>query len=114
VKEAIRGLGGRLQTMPLRIEKPTMIGTGNAPLLDTSIQERSPAVRTVIAEQADVPTLVAIQDKVFPQDPHELRWTLLGELLGKGHRMPVTTQQLSGWLARTDSGKKLIFFLGQH
>src|SRR4030095_1673791 len=94
MKLALGRFRRRLQTIPSRVVKPTMVGTGNAPLFDTTVTERSPAVCAPIIEQTDTAFPIAKQDKRFTEDPDKLCGSLLRELIGNAHRKPIPAQQL--------------------
>jgi hypothetical protein len=54
-------------------------------------------VRTPVIEKAYPSLFVAEEDKVFAKDPEKLGGVFFRQLLSYGHRMPVPSQQLSGW-----------------
>ena len=65
-------LGRCFQAVAAGVVQPAVIGAGDAALLDPSIQERGAAVGAMVSEQADVAALVAEEDQVLAQQPHEL------------------------------------------
>jgi hypothetical protein len=72
-----------------------MVWAGNAPLFDTTVTERSPAVCAPIIEQTDAAFPIAKQDKRFTENPNQLCGSLLRELVGNAHRIPIPPQQLA-------------------
>src|SRR6266576_682856 len=56
------------QTLPANVEQPAMIGTPNPAVLDIAIFQRGAAMRTVLANQAELASLIAKQHQLFTQD----------------------------------------------
>src|SRR5215510_7236872 len=98
----------------MRIIKPAMVRTGNAPLFDAAVTERSPAVWASIIKQTDASFLIAEQDECFAEDPHELRGILLRQFARDAHGKPIAPQQLARRCARPDAGQSLVLFSCQH
>src|SRR2546423_768057 len=101
MKLALGRFRRRLQTIPSRVIKPTMVWAGKAPLFDTTITERSPAVCAPIIKQTDASFFIAEQAKFSTEDPAQLGGSLLCEPAGTPPRIPIPPQQLASRCSRS-------------
>jgi hypothetical protein len=68
-----------------------MIRASDPPFLDAAVTERSAPVCAPIIEQTDTSFFIAEQDKRLAENPDQLRRSLLCELAGDAHRIPIPT-----------------------
>ena len=107
-KHAAFGLGRRLQALAVDVEQPAMEQAAQAAILQATVGEIGAAMRAVAVEQAVAAALVAEQHEVLAQHAHRLGGTLLRELVGERHRMPIVPHQRAAFGARPDAGDQLV------
>src|SRR4030095_1776686 len=93
---------------------PAVIGTANPFFIHATERQRCAAMRALFTDDAVTTLPVAIDNKIFTQEPKCFNRFLIGELADARYGHPVAPQHFSRRLAALDLSQHFIFFACEH